>query len=68
MSDNDILWLDVQVEYAPGMEVVETLEDLRNVGHDIILRVTEPSKKTLGTPLLVIGNTTVMPFCHIMAL
>ena len=42
VGDDDVLWLDVQVEDAPGMEVIQTLEDLHNVGHHVILRVTEP--------------------------
>lgn len=37
VSDNDVLWLDVQVENASGMEVVQTLKDLHDVGHHIIL-------------------------------
>lgn len=45
VSDNDVLRLDVQVKNASGMEVVQTLEDLRNVGHHVILRVTEPENQ-----------------------
>lgn len=37
VGDNDVLWLDVQVEDASGMEVVQTLKDLHNVGHHVIL-------------------------------
>lgn len=37
VSDNDILWFDVQVENTSGMEVVQTLEDLSNVSHHIVL-------------------------------
>lgn len=45
VSDNNILWLDVQVKNASGMEVVQALENLRNVGHHVILRVTEPENQ-----------------------
>lgn len=34
---NDVLWLDVQVEDASGMEVVQTLKDLHNIGYHVIL-------------------------------
>ncbi len=37
VGDNDVLWLDVQMEDAPSVEVVQTLEDLHNVGHHVIL-------------------------------
>lgn len=37
VSDNDIFWLDVQVEDASCMEVVQSLKDLHNVGHHVIL-------------------------------
>lgn len=37
VSDDNILWLDVQVENTSGMEVVQSLEDLRNVAHHVIL-------------------------------
>lgn len=52
VSDNDVLWLDVQVENASGMEVVQTLEDLRNVGHHVILRVPEPENQQAHPCLL----------------
>lgn len=45
VGDDDVLWLDVQVEDAPGMEVIQTLEDLHNVGHHVILGVTEPETR-----------------------
>lgn len=45
VSDNDVLRLDVQMKNASGMEVVQALEDLRNVGHHVILRVTEPENQ-----------------------
>lgn len=45
VGDNDVVWLDVQVEDATSMEIVQTLEDLHNISHDVILRVTEPEKK-----------------------
>lgn len=37
VGDDDVLWLDVQVEDASVMEIVQTLENLHNVGHHIIL-------------------------------
>lgn len=36
-GDNDVLWLDVQVEDASGVEVVQTLKDLHNIGYHVIL-------------------------------
>lgn len=66
VSDNDVLWLDVQVENASGMEVVQTLEDLRNVGHHIVLRVTEPENQQAHARSF--GDTIpAMHFCHIKA-
>lgn len=47
VGDNDVLWLHVKVENASGMEVVQTLEDLHNIGHHVILGVTEPERKQL---------------------
>lgn len=37
VGDDDVLRLDVEVEDASGMEVIQTLEDLHNVGHHVIL-------------------------------
>lgn len=37
VRDDDVLWFDVHVKDASGMEVVQTLEDLYNVGHHVIL-------------------------------
>lgn len=37
VSDNDVLWLDVQVENTSSMEVIQALEDLHDVGHHVIL-------------------------------
>lgn len=37
VGDNDVLWFDVQVEDASGVEVVQTLKDLHDVGHHVIL-------------------------------
>lgn len=45
VGDNDVVWLDVQVEDTTSMKVVQTLEDLHNISHHVILRVAEPEKK-----------------------
>lgn len=45
VGDNDVLRLDVQVEDASSVEVVQTLEDLHNICHHVILGVTEPERK-----------------------
>lgn len=37
VSDNDIFWLDIQVQDAASMKVVQTLEDLRDISHHVIL-------------------------------
>lgn len=42
MRHYDVLRLDVQVQNAARVEVVQTLEDLHDVRHHVILRVTEP--------------------------
>lgn len=42
VGDNDILWLDVEVENTSSVEVVQPLEDLRDICHHVVLRVTEP--------------------------
>lgn len=65
VSDNDIFWLDVQVENASGMEVVQTLEDLRDVGHHVVLRVTEPENQRANAPLL--GGAIPFVGAHIRA-
>lgn len=44
IGDNDIVRLDVQVEDASSMEVVQTLEDLHDVGYHVVLRVTESKR------------------------
>lgn len=64
VSDNNIFWLDVQVKNASGMEVVQTLENLRDVGHHVILRVTEPENQQANS----FGDTFPrMHSCHIKA-
>lgn len=52
VSDNDILWLDVKVENASSVEVVQPLEDLHDVGHHVILRVTEPERQRVRQLLI----------------
>lgn len=47
IGDNDIVRLDVQVEDASSVEVVQTLEDLHDVGYHIVLRVTESINKAV---------------------
>lgn len=59
VGDDDVLWLDVQVEDASGMEVVQTLEDLHDVGHHIVLGVTEPERKQLVTGTGVSAQTNI---------
>lgn len=66
VSDNDVLRLDVQVKNASGMEVVQTLEDLRYVGHHVILRVTVPENQQAHARSF--GDTIpAMLFCHVQA-
>lgn len=42
VGDHDVVRLDVQVEDASVVEVLQTLKDLNQVTHHVILRVTEP--------------------------
>lgn len=44
MGDNDIVRLDVQVEDASSVEVVQTLEDLHDIGYHVVFRVTESKR------------------------
>lgn len=44
MSDDDVLSFDVQVKNPPVVQVIETLQDLDDVGHHIILRVAKPAE------------------------
>lgn len=37
VGDDDILWLNVQVEDTPGVQVVQPLEDLYNISCHVIL-------------------------------
>lgn len=42
---HDVVWLEVQVEDAPVVEVLDPLQDLDQVTHHVILGVTEPEQK-----------------------
>lgn len=44
ISDDDIVCLDVQVQDTSSMEVVQTLHDLHDIGHYVILRVAESKR------------------------
>lgn len=59
VGDDDVLWLDVQVEDASRVEVVQTLEDLHDVAHHVILGVPEPETHPTAsyrTPLMLHGR------------
>lgn len=42
VGDDDVVGLDVQVQDPPGVQVVQTLQDLHHIGHHVVLRVAEP--------------------------
>lgn len=42
VGHHDVVWLEVQVEDAPIVEVLDPLEDLDQVTHHVVLGVTEP--------------------------
>jgi len=37
VGDDDVFWLDIQVQDAASVEVVQTLKDLCDVSHHVIL-------------------------------
>lgn len=59
VGHDDVLCLNVQMEDASGVEVIKTLKDLHNIGHHVVLGVSESETHHMYTNLIKDSSKTL---------